>query len=241
MFHVILVDDNPIILEKFTSMFQKAAQKYHFEVNVLPFTNGKDLMLYISQNGHADIDLICLDVMMKPMSGIEIATLLRASGVMSELVFLTSSEVQSFYELNSSPIRNLLKSEVDEQVLTNILLQRKKECLVKRTLLCKNNENRDCEIDITSIQMIQAQDEYSVCIYTESKKYIYESTFEQVQSELKKENIVSVNESCMISLGAIKQFRGDCIVLLNNLEVKVLPKEVEILKKSLAKYLTHME
>ena len=74
MYQVIIVDDEPRILEGIIHLFPW--NNFGFEV-VASFTNGKEALEYI--NAHPQVDVVMTDIQMPVMNGYEAAQAIRSS------------------------------------------------------------------------------------------------------------------------------------------------------------------
>ena len=74
MYQVIIVDDEPRILEGIIHLFPW--NNFGFEV-VASFTNGKEALEYI--NAHPQVDIVMTDIQMPVMNGYEAAQAIRSS------------------------------------------------------------------------------------------------------------------------------------------------------------------
>lgn len=72
MYQVIIVDDEPRILEGIIHLFPW--NNFGFEV-VASFTNGKEALEYI--NAHPQVDIVMTDIQMPVMTGIELSQKLK--------------------------------------------------------------------------------------------------------------------------------------------------------------------
>ena len=99
MYQIIIVDDEPRILEGLINLFPW--NNFNFNVQA-SFLNGRDALDYI--NSHDDIDVVMTDIQMPVMDGIELARNLRDS----DIIVVFFSAYQDFEYARSAIINHVV-------------------------------------------------------------------------------------------------------------------------------------
>lgn len=86
---IVICDDEPFFLDIIEEYCTKFEQEYKIPIVLIKFINGKDVLTYYEQN--KDIDLFILDIMMKGVNGLKVATEIRKEGQNVKIIFLTSA------------------------------------------------------------------------------------------------------------------------------------------------------
>lgn len=85
MFHLVLCDDEPLLLDELAAQLIPELETVGLPYRLSRFTSGAALL----EQNPATMDVLFLDIQMRPFSGMEIARTLRRQGYAGILIFLT--------------------------------------------------------------------------------------------------------------------------------------------------------
>lgn len=238
MFRVILIDDNPIILKEFKNIITSIGVEEKIPLDILTFLDGNELLSYIDEN-HNNVDLICLDLMMEPLSGAEIAKQIRERGILCEIVFLTSSDEYRFQFAGKEFFSYVLKGKTSKDELRKIILDVKERKFIPKEkdalYIIENGSN--VRVDIDEIVFFERVDAENILISCKDKIHPFHRSYEAIAKDFKERNFVNIDNKYLVHLANIKKFDKDKIVLSNDKIINTSIEKIKEAKILLAQYL----
>ena len=195
MINCIIIEDEPLALERTTSYVSKVPY-----LNLLSsFANGMDAIDFINNN---KIDLVFLDIEMDGLSGIELLDALVNS---PKVIITTAYEKYAVkgYELNISDY--LLKPFSFPrflQAVEKVGHEVKKSIIDKKNYLFVKTEYRLEKIAFSDILFIEGMRDYRN-IQTLNKKVLTLETFTELEKKLPKDKFCRVHKSFLVSIDKI--------------------------------------
>lgn len=201
----IVVDDEKIGRE--------ALVNYILKVNELTliktFSNGLNAKDWLQKN---EVDIIFLDIQMPFLTGLEMLRLLKNNPA---VIFTTAYPEYALDGYEFNVIDYLLKPISLERFLQSVnkairLLENKKNQETKHLIL---KEGTDIvKIDISSIQYVEAKQNYSYII-TISRKYLILITLKELIKLLPKDYFYQIHRSYIINLREVSDIIGDTAII----------------------------
>lgn len=238
MFRVILIDDNPIILNEFKNIIISIGVQKDIDIDIHTFLDGHELLSYVHKN-RDEIDLICLDLMMNPLSGTEVANQLREENVLCDIVFLTSSDEYRFQFAGKDFFHYVLKGKESEKELTEIISnvyegnQHQKQ---KDTFNFAFNGSA-AEINVAEIINIERIDSEKVLVFCRQKMYEIQQEYEPLVDDFQKHHFINIDYMNLVNLAHIKNFEEESIILANDKTITTSAEVIKEVKALLAQYL----
>lgn len=208
--HCIIVEDEPLALERTKSYVQKLPF-----LNLLStFDNGIDALVFLKSN---PVDLIFLDINMGEFSGIQ---LLESSKITSQVIITTAYNEFALkgFELNVTDY--LLKPFTFERFLQavdkaqNNLL--KQDVQLQKKFVFIKTEYRLEKVSLDEIMYIEGMRDYRR-IHTTNKRIMTLQTFSELEQEFPSNMICRVHKSYMVALDKIDSIERDRIKIQDTL------------------------
>ncbi len=126
MLKAAICDDEPVFLEDFREKLNSCAAKFHIDVDLISYDNGRSLTADLSE-----YDAVFLDIDMPDISGFDIAE--QIGGACDTLIiFVTSHDELVFSSLKFRPFRFIRKTYLESE-LPEALLSIKEEIARRRS------------------------------------------------------------------------------------------------------------
>jgi DNA-binding LytR/AlgR family response regulator len=118
--NIAICDDDNSELEKIKSAVETfiALKQHEHQIAVQIFTNGNDLLSYISR--HGSFDLLILDIIMPGINGLEIAEEIRSNNSACKIIFLTSSPEFAVHSYKVRAFYYFLKPFSDSELIVQL-------------------------------------------------------------------------------------------------------------------------
>lgn len=221
MIHIAMVDDERASLDLFSGALTSgfAAKGEHAEISA--FTSSLDFLATLSDTRY---DLVCLDVIMEPLIGTEVAAKLREIDPDVPLVFISSNENKVFGCFNYNPAGFIRKTNFfDDAVsfidhyLTAILPKRKK----RRTLLVKVHGDTTI-IDMDKIFYIEGNHNYqSFHLEGEAKPIEVRELISTLEKQLEPFGFIRVHKGFIVNCAVISKLGNTEITLTDGSVIPV--------------------
>lgn len=116
MIRIAVCEDEQILLEQLTANIRAILDKHSIIYHMEAYTNGAALL------AREAFDILFLDIVMEPFSGLELAKKLRARGDASKMIFITSHEQ---YAIDAYDVQayHYLTKPVDIKKMEDVLLK----------------------------------------------------------------------------------------------------------------------
>lgn len=222
MLRIAICDDEKMDRKILSAMIERYTADYHIECEKAEYDSA-DGFLEIFKEGSCieSPDILFLDIFMSGMSGIELAKKLRADGVKSEIVFITSSNeyAADAYEVDAfSYLRKPLEEEKFDELMDNIMGR------FNRTRSIEVNCDRMTEkIYISDILYIETSGRQLV-IHAAGRDYTVYMSIAGILKMLPQADFVQVSRFEAVSLCHIKMMNEKEVLLDEGTTVALSPK-----------------
>lgn len=235
MLHVYLCDDNPVILEAYASTLRSIASAYNFEINIMSFQSGAQLLFYYEEAADQP-DIIFLDIIMKGENGLDTAKKLREMNCFSELIFLTGNPEYVFDSFEVSPSNYIVKNQISDKKFEEIFLKAASIANKKTKSLfhCENGSVRK-SIFISSISHFEINNRI-VTVHYDKTTFEFYSTLDEIEKKLNQPSFLRVHRSFLVNMHYIEDMKRNEIELKNGIMVPVGVTYAKKVKENLNHY-----
>lgn len=213
MVTIFLCDDNQQMIDKYSRLINKFANKNQIFITLSTFGSGESLLFHLSEAPN-QADIIYLDIMMGALNGMETAKQLRKLGCNSEIVFLTTSEDYVFEAFDTSPVQYLIKDSTSAE--------RFEEVFMRAILLAKGKKTEIFVCELSNARKVIPMKDISYfeiwkrlvrvnCQGGESFEYY--GTMERLEQQMHGRDFLRVHRSYMVNLKYIGKFQRPNLVL----------------------------
>ena len=241
MLKIAMLDDERLSLDLFAGAFKQAFIQRGEQTEIFAFVSAK---VFLSTLSDTQYDLVCLDINMDEMTGIEVAHKLREVDSHVPLAFVSANEDRVFECFDYHPIGFIRKSNFLDDAISfidhylNVVLPKRK---TKNTLMVKVHGDATF-IDVDNINYIEGSHNYqtfyfldgSPCVkvrelISDLEKRLFDYGFIRVHKGF----IVNSSEMYRIGSAEIVLKNGEKIPLSHQRRDEVLKRYLELTKDTL--------
>ena len=203
MLNIAMIDDERSSLDLFSGAFKTGFSAKGEQVQVNTFISSETFLATLSDTRY---DLICLDVIMEPLLGTEVAAKIREKDPDVPIVFISSNENKVFSCFQYNPIGFIRKTNFFDDAISfidhfiNSVLPKRKQ---RRTLLVKAHGDT-VVIDMDKILYIEGNHNYQ-SFYLEGEKDPIEvrELISALEQQLKEYGFLRVHKGFIVNWTAI--------------------------------------
>lgn len=239
MYQIALCDDDPDQLHLTTQMlddYGKRHPQYPFRISA--FSQAVEFSVKLTQTS---FDLILLDICMPGLSGLELASELRAQSSMTQIIFLTASREFAVDAIALNATHYLVKPFTlgqFEEALDRAFGQL--EAVAGYTTVFKSNDKTLYSVDVRTILSVESFGHNQLITCTDHQFQI-RGTQIQVLSQLnmacRDGRFVSVYKGIIINQAFIHQIGHDYILLKQDKRVPIVKKNAPAIKEAYLNYM----
>ena len=228
---IAICDDETIILDEVSSYIKKySKQSGKSEIEVFPFSSASSLLNSID-NG-ALFDIFMLDVYIGDEMGTSLAREIRARGIESPIIFLTTSVEHAPQGYETGTLRYLIKPLEPEkfyEAMDAALLQAEK---ITKQLIRLKTENGIESINANNIMYSESHDHHQYIKLDNDQLLKVRTTVSELYAMLAKNNgFFRLGSAYIINLRNIKNLTSSEILLYNNTTIPIPRGKYAELKK----------
>lgn len=215
MFYIAVCDDNQRDLSVVVH-YLKSLRKHNFQLEIVPFTNGLDLLQYYKKGKR--FDLLILDMLMEPINGIEVAKHIRNYDADVPIMIVTATVEFALDGYKVNAYRYILKpidGEHFRKEVRDVLLKRAKE---QSQYYKFTNENGLHKILLADIFYFESNVR-TITIFKEKGCFAYTDKISDVELALQGQPFVRVHKSFIVNMKHISNIFKDVITMDNGDEV----------------------
>lgn len=205
---IAICDDEPYIREMLCDYLNSLQEKINQQFLITCYTNGEDLLKQMNP----DTDLLLLDIKMGDLSGMQAAHRLRAAGLNTCIIFITSMVQYALegYEVHAFAfIRKPLRYPQFERTILAAL--QALESQAKHNLLLRRGNTLD-SISIDSILYVETLDHTSVVV-TENGRMEYNISLSKIAAELDACGFGICHKSYLVNFRQIRSIQSASLLL----------------------------
>ena len=228
---IAICDDETIILDEVSSYIKKySKQSGKSEIEVFPFSSASSLLNSID-NG-ALFDIFMLDVYIGDEMGTSLAREIRARGIESPIIFLTTSVEHAPQGYETGTLRYLIKPLEPEkfyEAMDAALLQAEK---ITKQLIRLKTENGIESINANNIMYSESHDHHQYIKLDNDQLLKVRTTVSELYAMLaKNDGFFRLGSAYIINLRNIKNLTSSEILLYNNTTIPIPRGKYAELKK----------
>ena len=228
---IAICDDETIILDEVSSYIKKySKQSGKSEIEVFPFSSASSLLNSID-NG-ALFDIFMLDVYIGDEMGTTLAREIRARGIESPIIFLTTSVEHAPQGYETGTLRYLIKPLEPEKLyeaMDAALLQAEK---ITKQLIRLKTENGIESINANNIMYSESHDHHQYIKLDNDQLLKVRTTVSELYAMLaKNDGFFRLGSAYIINLRNIKNLTSSEILLYNNTTIPIPRGKYAELKK----------
>jgi DNA-binding LytR/AlgR family response regulator len=210
--NLIVCDDESIALKMNCSYIEELSKKYRLDANITGFS-GSDKVLEYSENN--DIDMAFLDIDLKGINGISLASRLLKKNPRIITIFITGHREFAYEAFNVEAFGYLTKpvdSDRLERVFKKALLQMNDmNNRLQRIPLIITEDNVKKKISQQSIIYIERVGAQSIILTRNGKHSVYE-TITSLAGRLEG-NFVQINQGMIVNLEEVQSIQGNQVIM----------------------------
>lgn len=231
---IAVCDDDKYSLNETINLLKQYNQISKFELDVIGFNNGDDMIESLKK--HGDCQIYILDIIMKEKNGIQIAEILRKLKYNGEIIFLTNSNAFAAESYNVGAFNYILKP-LDKNKLFDILDTAIKKIEQKQSsFIVISTKSGLCKLPLDDI--VYAEKFGRIIRYHCKNDVVIDSltlktNFKEANAILLQNNKFSLcGASFVINLEYVTNIQGQTLTLYNK-EKLTIPRNIATSFKSL--------
>ncbi len=217
MRYIAVCDDDLVAIETISRHLKSlTAHGFHYEVT--PYQNGEELIRDHEQ-GHR-FHLILLDMIMKPLNGIQVAQEIRRFDPLVPILIITSTMEYAVegYKINAH--RYLLKP-IDHDELMKAAIPLLKESINREErFFTYSQEGAAVRVGLDQIFYFES-DLKHIHLVGPDKKHTFLGTLSQIEADLQPEGFVRIHKSFVVNRRFISRLTRQSLTLDNGEELPV--------------------
>lgn len=210
--NIIVCDDESIALKVECSYIEELAKKYKIDMNLAGFISGEKVIEYAETN---EIDIAYLDIDMKGMNGIALASRLQKKSPRLITIFITGHREFAFDAFAVDALSYLMKPidpERFERIFKRaVMLINDMNNRLQRTPLIITEDNIKKKISQLNIIYIERVSAQSVIVTRTFKHFVYE-TITSLAGRLE-ENFIQINQGIIVNLEEVSELKGNQVIM----------------------------
>ena len=242
MLNIAMIDDEENSLNLFSGAFKNGFSSKGEQVTINTFTSSLNFLSTLSDTRY---DLICLDVIMEPLLGTEVAAKIREKDADVPIVFISSNENKVFSCFQYNPIGFIRKTNFFDDAISFIdyflssVLPKRKD---RRTLLVKTH-GETVVIYMDQILYIEGNHNYQSFYLEGGQKPVeVRELISTLEDKLKTYGFIRVHKGFIVNRTAIHKIGTAEITLKEGIKIplsqqrreEVLKVYLELTKNALA-------
>lgn len=232
MYRVAICEDEPQMREHLRGLCADILAQQAIECDVSVFSSAQALLAQI--RGGARFDLLCLDILMEGMSGMELARELRRDGENVSIVFITSSDAYLKEGYSVRPLQYLFKPVRREELEEALCYDLSRRALLPQLVL---RQGRDAVVlpleDILYVESFN----HVVTIHTRTGTRSFRISLRDVEAQLPSALFCRSHNSYCVNLAHISQVGSRELVLFNGERLPVSRSRLAELQARLMRHL----
>ncbi len=232
MIKVAIVEDDDSMLERIFKKMQEILSRLSNDFTIDIFRSSDDILAHYTK-----YNLICLDIVMPNLSGIEIAQKIRLTDIYNEieLIFITNQDQMIFQTQEFSPFRFIRKSEFDSEITPTLVALAKKLIRQKSELEFVTEKGK---VLITSAKIMYIESKgHKLILYLDDKTIVANGSLKKMEKELSDNGFIRVHNSYMVNFRYINITNYKNVILNNRTEIPISRGKYEFVRMETIKFL----
>lgn len=237
--NIVLCDDMPDQVEKYSQMINSCAQRHGIPVSLRSYTSG-DSLLFHAEDRNCNIDLIYLDIHMQGTDGMRVAEKLRGMGYSGDIVFLTLDRERVFQAFDVEAMYYLVKPQTDEATFERIFVWASERARKRRqeyfSISCAGTT---VSMPVDDLLFFSYKNRVITAHYQkngETMEFEFYSSLEKIENSLSAEYFAKANQNCLVSIRKIESITADEIILTTGDRIKLSRRGVNAIRQLYQEY-----
>lgn len=229
MYHIAICDDLPeerAVLKRLLSAF--AAQR-QLSFSIAEFSNGEALVA----DAGVDFDLVFLDIFMGGMNGMETAKNLRAAGVRTPIVFLTTSPDFAMESYEVVALSYLLKPVFEARLVT--VLEQFLQNYHPRSVLLQGRL-----FMVEDLVFAESRNKKILLHFNDGGVAELLEKLDTVEAALSSRNFLRCHQSFIVNMDYVRCMEGESFQTILGVPVLIRKREFPAMRKKYYEYLTSL-
>ena len=232
---IAICDDEREYLDEACGLFSQYAKDKNIDASVFPFSSPSDLLDCVESGEFFDIYI--LDIYMPGVSGMSVATELRAAGVQVPIVFLTSSKEHAIEAFGVNATHYLLKPYTNQSFFVALDKAVANMPLTDRTEIVLKSEGGYRSILLDDIVYCEAADNYQRIYMKSGNDFLVRMTSAELYDKLGgATGFFRCGRRYILSLGHISKIVSGTAVMKNGRSIAVPRSAVAALRTAFFNY-----
>jgi len=194
-YRIAIVDDDPATLERVCTLTDRESRRHHWGLTIHRFLGAEEM-----ETLHYDAYL--LDISMPHTDGVDLALQIRASGILSPILFVSSVESKVFEALRAQPLRFVRKAHLEAELPEALQAMTKQMQLNSEQVLFINSDRSASSIPIRRLLYIECFNKMQRIVTAEHEYRVY-SSMEAFTRQLAGKGFFRLHRSFLVNLDAI--------------------------------------
>ena len=219
MLNICLCDDDMKIIDYYSMVINKVLNKNNFEFNIEKFTSGENLLFELDGN-YNKFSIIIIDILMKKISGIEVAKILRSNGYNAIIIFLTTSKEYAIDSFEVEPLNYILKK--DNYKFEDVILKaarRTTEEANKKIIISTKTQYKIINFD--KIIYIESFNKKVILHKLNSDTDHINNSLNDIYLRIKEFGFVQIHKSYVVNIKYVESFNSQECKLKNNIVLSI--------------------
>lgn len=241
MIQIAIVDDELLFLNRFSSLMKKKFDEHEVKCEISTYPSGVDFQNVWMQK---EFDVICLDIDLPDISGIQLASKLRKRNSSTTLLFVSAHNQFVFESIQYRPFRFIRKAElltdVDEAI--NAYCRQLKQISKKITLSL--DSHREQIVDLSDIMYFYSlrHEIYYVLQTGEAVRLAFRTyTLELLEEMLQYQGYIRTHKTYLVNCKYIYKILTTKIILKDNTQIGVSRERTDEIKEQYQLFLREEE
>lgn len=202
------------------------------ELKIKTFTDSELLLKEIQNENY---DIICLDIEMPNLNGMELAGKIRELGRESLLIFITNYENKVFQSLHYAPFRFIRKQYLEEE-LEEAYFSAKEQIEQSRKVYTFEDKRIKKSISIKDISYLEVKGHW-IFINTTKKQYKLRETMKEMEERFEPYNFLRPHVSFLVNPAWVYLVGEKELILENRISIPLSRSKKEEVKQQFAEYM----
>lgn len=231
MYKIVICDDDKIFVESLKNKVKKEILNNDEDCMIEHYFDGKTLLKEVEDK---IIDVLFLDIDMPEVTGIELADVIKQSGIDTNIVFITNREDLVFRAIHYQPFRFIRKEKLKDELPEAI------KALIKKMqsedkLINLHTKEGNVILSIKDIMYIESCKHY-LFIYCEDHTYEVRDKISNYENYLNSYGFLKIHRSYLVNVRVINSIKAAGVELDNEELLPVSRDKVQELKRQYLSY-----
>lgn len=232
MYRVAVCEDDPVMLAEVCEHCRALLRRLEVEHTVRPYALAEELWAALDMGER--FDLLCLDILMPGITGMELARRLREKDEETSILFLSSSPEFLLEGYEVRPIRYLMKpldpAALEKALRTDLRLNHQPRTV---TLRCGG---KTAVLPLPAIRFVESRDHGCVFRLDDGEQFFWLNLAE-AERLLPEARFCRCHNSFLVNMGRIREVKGREIVMENGERIPVGRRYLERFQQRFVRYL----